>query len=116
MADSGQTALADDKKWSAFYYTLQGVASMKQDALAGQGHPDIPLNFPEGIPVTGGYSAELPEQGQHTLAGSIGLGQHGGTGLLQDTGLAHFCRFSGKVSILDPAAGSGQVGGGHLQG
>ena len=48
---------------------------------------------------------KLPQQSQHTLRQLVGLGNHGGTGLLQNLGTAQCRGFRCEVCVHDPATG-----------
>src|SRR5450830_52700 len=55
------------------------------------------------------------QQGQHAVWQRVGLGQHGGTCLLQNLAARQVGSFRSEVGVLDPAAGSRQVFRGRLQ-
>src|SRR5690606_40940505 len=65
-----------------------------------------PQGAPGAAPCGQGASAQELE---HVLGGLVGLGQHRGTGLLQDLVARELRRFLGEVRVLDPAARGRQV-------
>jgi hypothetical protein len=57
----------------------------------------------------------LLEQGENALRQLVGLGQHGGAGLLQDLTTGQGGGFRCKIGVLDPAARCREIFRGGLQ-
>lgn len=57
----------------------------------------------------------LLEQGENALRQLVGLGQHGGAGLLQDLTTGQGGGFCCKIGVLDPAARCREIFRGGLQ-
>lgn len=74
------------------------------------GRNNVPVAAPD---QAGGRSLKVPfsllEQGQHGLRQLVGLGQHGGTSLLQNLATAQIGGFCRVVRIHDAAAGGFRV-------
>ena len=82
---------------------MPGTYKTKKSRLQAVGFSKKSRNQP-APPLSGRVFKDLLEQGQHGLAGLVGLRQHGGGCLLDDLGLSQFGGLLGVVGIQNTAA------------
>src|SRR6185312_4797844 len=103
------SARKDNTRIPHFRCACSAVWVREKKAPLSRGLEDARVGVWEGETHPGRF---LTEQLEDRLRDLVGLGEHGGAGLLQDLRAGHVGHFHRIVGVLDARLGSRQVGGG----